>query len=107
MALTAPIREGVDVIADTDTTLWTQTTGKAGSVFVKAVNRGAAAANIRVAIRPLGAAIADGHYDIYDYSLPAKDRLSLGPFSLKGTDVVTVRASTTDVTFRCDGWEES
>jgi hypothetical protein len=107
MALDVPIRGGTDVAADTDTTLLTQTTGKDGSVFVKAVNRGTTTANCRVAIRPLGASIADGHYDLYDFALPAKDRLQIGPFTLLGTDVVTVRSSSTDVTFRYDGWEEA
>lgn len=107
MALDVPIRGGVDVAADTDTTLLTQTTGKDGSVFVKAVNRGATTATIRVAIRPLGAAIADGHYDLYGFPLPANERLQLGPYTLLGTDVITVRSTSTDTTFRYDGWEEA
>lgn len=104
MALSVAIRGGVEPAATTDTTLHTAT--KTAHVFVKAANKGSVAALIRVAVRPLGAAIADAHYDLYDFSLPANDRLQLGPYSLLNTDVITVRASTADVTFRFDGWEE-
>lgn len=107
MALDVPIRGGVDPAAATDTTLLTQTTAKDGSVFVTATNRTAASIDIRIAVRPLGAAIADTHYDLFDFPLPAFDSVKRGPFSLLGTDVITVRASAVDVTFRYDGWEEA
>lgn len=107
MAYSVPIRGGVDPAAATDTTLWTQTTGKSGVVFVTANNRTAAPINIRVAVRPLGAAIADTDYDLFDFPLSAFDSVKRGPFSLLATDVITVRASAVDVTFRFDGFEEA
>lgn len=107
MALDVPIRGGVDTAATTDTTLLTQTTAKDGAVFVTATNRTAAPINIRIAIRPLGATLDDTMFDLYDYPLPAFDSIQRGPFSLLGTDVITVRASAVDVTFRYDGWEEA
>lgn len=106
MALDVPTRSGVDPAATTDTTLHTQTTAKDGAGFVTASNRTAAPINIRIAVRLSGAAIADTDYDLYDFPLPAFDSIQRGPFSLLGTDVITVRASAVDVTFRYDGWSE-
>lgn len=106
MALTLPIRDGVEVAASTNTTLLTQTTGKDASVFVKAVNKGSTTALIRIAIRLAGASLVDAHYDVYDLPLPATSRLQVGPYSLLGTDVITVWADSADVTFRYDGWSE-
>lgn len=64
------------------------------------------AASVRVAIRPAGASIANQHYIVYDSVLSANDSvfLTLG-ISLATTDVVSVYASTANVTFNLFGSE--
>lgn len=68
-------------------------------------NRGVSA-QFRVAVRPAGAAIANQHYVVYDNYVNANDTvfLTLG-VTLAATDVVTVRASTADVSFNLYGSE--
>ena len=69
-------------------------------------NRSAAAASYRIAIRPAGASIANQHYIAYDVTSAANDTtaLTLG-ISLATTDVVTVYASTANLTFNIFGSE--
>lgn len=63
-------------------------------------------ASVRVAVRPAGAAIANQHYIVYDSVISANDSvfLTLG-ISLATTDVVSVYASTANVTFNLYGSE--
>jgi hypothetical protein len=58
-------------------------------------NRAATASTFRLAIRPLGAAIANQHYIAYDVPIAANDatNLTLG-VTLAATDVVTVYCGT-------------
>ena len=69
-------------------------------------NRSAVAVTYRIAIRPAGASIANQHYIAYDIALAANDTtaLTLG-VSLATTDVVTVYASTANLTFNIFGSE--
>ena len=69
-------------------------------------NRAATAATFRIAIRPAGATIANQHYIAYDVSIGATDStaLTLG-LTLTNTDVVTVYASTADLSFSIFGSE--
>lgn len=62
--------------------------------------------NIRVAVRPTGANIANQHYIIYDASVNANDTLffTLG-LSLATSDVVSVYAGTATVSFNLYGTE--
>lgn len=62
--------------------------------------------NIRVAIRPAGASIANQHYIVYDNYVNAGDTLflTLG-VTLATTDVVSVYAGTADVSFNLYGSE--
>lgn len=71
-------------------------------------NRGAATATYRVAIRPAGAAIANTHYIAYDSTIAANDGilLTIG-MTLAATDVVSVLASSADLTFNLFGSEIS
>lgn len=67
-------------------------------------NRAASSATFRIAIRPGGAAIATSHYIAYDSTVAANDatNLTLG-VTLAATDVVTVYASNTNLTFSLFG----
>jgi hypothetical protein len=61
-----------------------------------------------VAIRPVGAAIANQHYIIFDANILPKDTatLSVG-FTLATTDVVTIYASNANLSFSIFGVEIS
>ncbi|MCC6227431.1 MAG: hypothetical protein IT195_13645 [Microthrixaceae bacterium] len=93
--------------ANTDTTLYTvpaSTSTIASSVIVS--NRGATSATFRVAVRVGGAPLANQHYIFYDIAIPAKDSFVAtigGTFS--AGDVITVRASTADLSFNLFGEE--
>ena len=70
--------------------------------------RGGSAATFRIAVRPNGAALATSHYIAYDTPVSANDvvALSLG-ITVDAADVVTVYASSGDVTFSLFGSEIS
>ena len=95
--------------ATTDTTLYTvpAATDAIVSTIVVA-NRDSASATFRIAVRPAGATLANQHYIAYDCSVGANDStaLTLG-ITLDATDVVTVRASTANLTFNAYGSEIS
>jgi hypothetical protein len=69
-------------------------------------NRSATAATYRIAIRPTGATLANEHYIAYNVTVGASDSttLTLG-ITLAATDVITVYASTADLTFNAFGSE--
>jgi hypothetical protein len=70
-------------------------------------NRGTAAATYRIAIRPGGGgAITDANYIAYEVSVGALNSttLTLG-LTLEATDVITVRASSANVSFSAFGSE--
>lgn len=71
-------------------------------------NQAASAATYRIAIRPAGATVENKHYIAYDGALPANDTvgLTLG-MTLAQTDVVSVYASTSTVSFNLFGSEVS
>lgn len=62
---------------------------------ISIANRAATATTFRIAVRPLGAAIANQHYIAYDVALAGSDtvNLTLG-ITLGATDVITVYAGT-------------
>lgn len=69
-------------------------------------NLGSVAATIRVAVQPSGASILDEHYIVYDTTISANDSLFLTiGLALSATDIVSARASTTDVSFSLFGSE--
>lgn len=99
----------VATAATTDTTLYTVPASTETVVSsIVAANRSATPATIRVAVRPNGEAIADKHYLAYDLALGANgvEAFRLG-LTLDATDVVTVRASTANVSFSAFGSEIS
>ena len=71
-------------------------------------NRSANSTTYRIAIRPAGATLANQHYIAYDVALAANDTtiLTIG-VTLAATDVVTVYASTADLSFNIFGSEIS
>jgi hypothetical protein len=95
--------------ATTNTNIYTVGSGKQAIVSTITVcNRSASARTYRIAIRPAGATLANEHYIAYDVILPASDTVSLTlGITLDATDVVTVYASTTDLSFGIFGTEIS
>lgn len=95
--------------ATTDTTLYTVPAATETVIStLNVANRGAAAATFRVAVRPNGAALATSHYVAFDVALAANSliALTLG-ITADAADVITVRASTADLTFSAFGSEIS
>lgn len=93
--------------ATTDTDLYTvpaSTEAIVSTLFI--ANRGGSAATYRVAVRPAGAAIDDEHYLFYDVSIDANSSVRVpAGIALAATDVVTVYASTADLSFSLFGSE--
>lgn len=95
--------------ATTDTTLYTVPAGTDAIVSSLVIaNRDIASATFRIAVRPAGAALANQHYIAYDVTVGASDStvLTLG-LTLDATDVITVRASTANLSFSAYGSEIS
>lgn len=71
-------------------------------------NRSSSAATYRVAVRPDGATIASQHYVAYDVTVGANDStaLTLG-LTLDAADVLTIYASSADLSFSVFGSEIS
>lgn len=93
--------------ATTATDLYTVPAAKAAVVSTISVcNRSTSAVTYRIAVRPAGAALANAHYLAYDAGLPANssDFLTIG-ITLAAADVVTVYASTANLSFSCFGSE--
>lgn len=69
-------------------------------------NLAASAATFRIAVRPNGASIANSQYIAYDITVGASDStvLTLG-LTMDATDVLSVYASTSTVTFSAFGSE--
>jgi glucose-6-phosphate dehydrogenase assembly protein OpcA len=69
-------------------------------------NQAASAATFRIAVRPSGNAIATSQYISYDSNLNANDSITMTiGITLAATDVITVRANTTTVSFSLFGSE--
>lgn len=95
--------------ATTATDLYTVGAGKSAVISTLVVaNRAATSATYRVAVRPAGAALANQHYIAYDITVGASDSttLTIG-ITLAATDVVTVYASTANLSFSAFGSEIS
>ena len=75
---------------------------------IAVANRGAQVALFRIAIRPAGATLDPKHYLTYDSQVPANDSVmfTIG-VTLATTDVITVQANTTTVSFSAFGSEIS
>jgi glucose-6-phosphate dehydrogenase assembly protein OpcA len=93
--------------ATTNTTLETVPSATQAVVSTITVcNRAATAATFRIAVRPAGATLANEHYIAYDSTVGANDivALTIG-ITLAATDVITVYASTANLSFNAFGSE--
>jgi hypothetical protein len=69
-------------------------------------NRSASTVTYRIAVRPNAETLATKHYIAYDVSCPATDTITLTiGVTLDAADVVTVYASTADLSFNLFGTE--
>lgn len=93
--------------ANTLTTLYTVPSSTQSIVSTLAVcNQNATAVTYRIAVRPAGASIASVHYLVFDSILPANDTITLTlGLSLATTDIISVQASSTLVSFHVYGVE--
>ena len=93
--------------ATTDTDIYTVGSGKQAIVSSLIVcNRSASPVLYRVAVRPAGATLANEHYLAYDVTVNGSDTtiMTIG-VTLTATDVVTVYASTANLSFGVYGSE--
>lgn len=107
MATTYKVLAQSNPAATTATTLYT--TPAATQTIVSTIsvcNQAATAATYRIAVRPAGAALAAEHYIVYGATVPASDStmLTVG-ITLAATDVVTVYASSANLSFNAYGSE--
>jgi hypothetical protein len=73
---------------------------------ISVCNRAATPATYRIAVRPNGATLANEHYINYDVTVPASDTITLTiGVTLDAADVVTVYASTANLSFSLFGTE--
>jgi len=95
--------------ATTNTDLYTVPENTVTTVSsIAACNRSGGALTIRVAVRPLGATVANEHYIYYGKSVAANDTefIIIG-ITLSDSDVITVYASSGDMSFSIFGVETS
>jgi glucose-6-phosphate dehydrogenase assembly protein OpcA len=95
--------------ATTATTLYTVPSATEAIVSTIVIaNLTASAATFRIAVRPNGATLANSQYIAYDITVGASDStaLTLG-VTLDATDIITVYASTANLTFTAFGSEIS
>lgn len=107
MATTYKVLGQVAPSATTDTTLYTVPAATQAVVSTIVIaNRSASIVTYRVAVRPAGATIANQHYLAYDVIVGAGDSttLTLG-ITLAATDIITVFASTANLSFNAFGSE--
>ena len=107
MAISYKVLGQSNPAANTNTTLYTvpANTSSVCSTLV-ICNQAASAATFRVAVRPAGATLATQHYTSYDTNLNANDSITLTiGMTLATTDIITVRANTTTVSFNLFGSE--
>jgi glucose-6-phosphate dehydrogenase assembly protein OpcA len=93
--------------ATTATTLYTvpATTSTIVST-INICNQAGAAGSFRIAIRPAGATLAANHYIAYDTAIPANDSIAITlGITLATTDVITVYASSSTMSFLAFGTE--
>lgn len=107
MALTYKVLGQVSPSATTNTTLYTVPSATSTVCSTLTIcNRNSSAGTFRIAVRPAGASISNEHYISYDTSIPGNDTVSLTiGITLAETDVITVYASTTDLSFNLFGSE--
>lgn len=95
--------------ATTATTLYTVPSAtSAVCSTITICNQASTAGSFRIAVRPAGEALAAQHYIAYDTSIPANDVLTMTiGLTLATTDVVTIYASSSSISFNLFGSEIS
>ena len=93
--------------ATTNTDVYTVGSGKSAVISTITVcNRAASAATYRIAIRVAGSTLSNEEYIAYDATVAANDTVSLTiGVTLAATDVVTVYASTANLSVNIFGAE--
>ena len=93
--------------ATTNTDAYTVGSGKQSVVStITIANRSASAATYRIAIRPDAATLANEHYIAYDSYVAGNDSIALTlGITLDAADVVTIYASSADLSFNLFGSE--
>jgi glucose-6-phosphate dehydrogenase assembly protein OpcA len=107
MATTYKVLGQLNPSATTATTLYTVPSSTSAVVSTISVcNAGSSAATFRIAVRPAGATLEQKHYLIYGATVPASDTtmITVG-LTLATTDVVTVYASSANLSFNAYGSE--
>ena len=107
MATTYKVLGQSNPSATTATTLYTVPSSTSTVVSTITVcNQASSAATYRIAVRPAGATLAAQHYIVYGATVAASDTttLTLG-ITLATTDVVTVYASSANLSFNAFGSE--
>ena len=94
--------------ATTNTDIYTVTSGKSAVISTIAITNRDTSASFRIAVRPAGATIANQHYIAYDNYINQYDSvyLTIG-ITLASTDVITVYASSANLSFSIFGSEIS
>jgi len=109
MAETMKVLGQVAPSATTDTDVYTVPSATQAVVSTVVIaNRAGTSATYRIAVRPDGATLANQHYVAYDITVGAGDStaLTLG-ITMDAADVLTVYASTADLSFNVFGTEIS
>lgn len=107
MATTYKVLGQSNPAATTATTLYTVPSATQAVISTIVIaNLTSSAATFRIAVRVAGATLANSQYVAYDITVGASDStaLTLG-ITLNATDVVTVYASTANLTFTAFGSE--
>ena len=107
MATTYKVLGQQNPSATTLTTLYTVPSSTSAVVSTLMIcNQAGTNATFRIAIRPAGATVDPKHYLSYDTVIPANDSIALTlGITLATTDVVSVYASTTTLSFSLFGSE--
>jgi hypothetical protein len=107
MATTYKVLAQSAPLATTNTDVYTVGATKQTIISTVTIcNRSASAATYRIAVRPDGDTLANEHYLAYDTTVPANDTIALTlGITCDASDVVTVYASTADLTFSLFGSE--
>lgn len=93
-----------DLIANTDTDLYTVPAGNLATVNVYFCNRTGAAIRVRLAVR--SGAIANADYLEFDSEVPANGVLERTKIPLDAGEIITVRANATGISAQVRGFEE-
>lgn len=94
--------------AATLTTLYTCPADKTAVVGTLTIcNRSATATTFRIALRPLGATVADSHYLHYDETIDGNSTMYIGGQTLIATDELSVYATDATLSFNLSLQENS